>query len=39
MQSFTVDTSSNSINVTLNDAARTSYSVGYDPGTPSTLRR
>ena len=37
VQSFTVDTSSNSINVTLNDAARTRYAVGYDPGTPSTL--
>ena len=37
VQSFTVDTSSNSINVTLNDSARTRYSVGYDPGTPSTL--
>jgi cell division protease FtsH len=37
VQSFTVDTSSNSINVTLNDAAHTRYSVGYDPGVPSTL--
>jgi cell division protease FtsH len=37
VQSFTVDTSSNSINVTRNDASHTRYSVGYDPGTPSTL--
>jgi cell division protease FtsH len=35
VQSFTVDTSSNSINVTLKDKQR--YSVGYDPGTQSTL--
>src|SRR5579872_3571862 len=39
VQSFTVDTSSNSINVTLNDTSHTKYSVGYDPGTQSTLDR
>ncbi|HEX4036312.1 MAG TPA: ATP-dependent zinc metalloprotease FtsH [Solirubrobacteraceae bacterium] len=35
--SFTVDTSSNTINVTLNDSSHTRYSVGYEPGDPSTL--
>jgi cell division protease FtsH len=35
--SFTVDTSSNTINVTLNDTAHTRYSVGYEPGDPSSL--
>ena len=38
VSSFTVDTSSNTINVTLNAANNhTRYSVGYEPGDPSTL--
>ncbi|HXR13806.1 MAG TPA: AAA family ATPase, partial [Solirubrobacteraceae bacterium] len=36
--SFTVDTSNNTINVTLSDANHTRYSVGYEPGDPSTLQ-
>ncbi|MGA2006240.1 MAG: ATP-dependent zinc metalloprotease FtsH [Solirubrobacteraceae bacterium] len=35
VKSFTVDTSSNTINVTLVGGVR--YSVGYEPGDPSTL--
>src|SRR5579871_6013368 len=35
VKSFTVDTSSNAINVTLKTG--TKYTVGYDPGTQSTL--
>ena len=35
VSSFTVDTSSNTINVTLKNKTR--YSVGYDPSTQSTL--
>src|ERR1700722_1846195 len=36
VSSFTVDTSSNTINVTLKDKTR--YSVGYEPGDPATLQ-
>ena len=35
VESFTVDTSSNAINVTLKN--KTKYTVGYDPSTQSTL--
>ncbi|HLW95271.1 MAG TPA: ATP-dependent zinc metalloprotease FtsH [Solirubrobacteraceae bacterium] len=38
VQSFVVDTSSNTINVTLNDQSHTRYSVGYEPGDPASLQ-
>ncbi|HEY7968091.1 MAG TPA: AAA family ATPase, partial [Solirubrobacteraceae bacterium] len=38
VQSFTVDTANNTVNVTLKDPSHTRYAVGYEPGDPASLQ-